>query len=88
MTDITAIRQSVDSIRDSVDNIICPATEDDCSDILSELNNIEYELDQFEPDEPSEFVTLIPETTSAGDADSLKELILDWRKERGYGIPT
>lgn len=88
MTDFTAIRQSVDSIRDSVDNIKCPATEDDCSDILGELNNIEYELDQFEPDEPSEFVTLIPETMSAGDADSLKELILDWRKERGYGIPT
>lgn len=88
MTDFYFIRQSVDSIRDSVDHLKCPSTEADCDDILGELNTIEYELDQFETDEVNEFVTLIPETMSAGDADSLKELILDWRKERGYGTPT
>lgn len=88
MTDFYSIRQSVDSIRDSIDRFKCPATESDCDDILGELNTIEYELDQFEPDEPNEFFTLIPETMSVGDADSLKQLILDWRKERGYGIPS
>lgn len=88
MTDFESIRQSVDNIRDSVDRLKCPSTEGDCDDILSEVSSIEYELDQFEPDEPNEFFTLIPENMSAGDADSLKQLILDWRKERGYGTPS
>ena len=84
MTDFTSIRQSVDNIRDSVENLDCPATEQHCTDIRSELDSIESELDDFEPDEADEFSELIPTNLSAGEADSLKEVIRKWRTDNGY----
>lgn len=88
MANFVSIRESVENIRDSLDNLDCPATEEECNNISCELNSIEHELDNFEPDEPDEFIELIPSGMSVGDADSLKELIINWRKERGYGSPS
>lgn len=88
MPDFTSIRQSTDNLRRVVRSLNCPATEENCDVAFSELDSIESELDNFEPEETDEFTELIPNNLSAGDADELKGLILNWRKEHGYGIPT
>ena len=84
MIDFTSIRHSIENIRDSVDTLYCPDTEQDCTDIRRELRRIESELDDFEPEEEDEFTELVPENLSAGEADSLKEVIKKWRTDNGY----
>lgn len=84
MTDFNNIRTSLDTIRDSVDRLDCPATEEECNDIRSELSDIDSELDQFEPEPYDEFTELIPDNLSAGEVDSLKEVIRKWRTDNGY----
>lgn len=84
MTDFENIRNAVENIRDHVDNLDCPATENECTDIRCELDDIENELDDFEPPEQDEITALVPENMSAGETDSLKETIMNWRTEHGY----
>lgn len=83
------IRNSLENIRDHVDNLDCTATESECTDIRCELDNISEELDNLYDDiadsaSSDEFSALIPEGMSAGEADSLKEAITNWRAEHGY----
>lgn len=84
MTNFENIRNAVENIRDHVDNLDCPATENECTDIRCELDDIAAELDDFEPPEQDEISVLIPEGLSAGEVDSLKEAITNWRTEHGY----
>lgn len=84
MTDFAAIRDSLESLTDSVERLDCPALECWCRDMKCDIRSIETELDQLEPDEADEFSELIPTNLSAGEADSLKELIRKWRTDNGY----
>lgn len=84
MTDFRAIRDSLESLNDSVDRLDCPALECWCRDMKCDIQSIETELDQFEPDEPDEFSELIPAHLSAGEADSLRDAMNDWREKNGY----
>lgn len=46
---------------------------------LSEMRDALFEVE----DDP--FLSMIPNEMSAGEADSLKETINNWRREHGYG---
>ena len=82
---VEAIRSEICEIRDS--GLSC--TADVIKGALDDITSaVDCDNDADSQDEVAEFSTLIPETMSAGDADSLKQLILDWRKERGYGTPS
>ena len=84
MTDFEVIRGAVDNIHYSVDLLESNVTEDECAKIRHELDYIEKQLDDFEPPEEDEITALIPENMSAGEVDSLKEVICNWRTEHGY----
>lgn len=84
MTDFKIIRNSLENIRAAAAALNCSALDDEYSDIMDECDNIENELDDFEPHEQDEITALVPEKMSAGEADSLKEAIMNWRTEHGY----
>lgn len=84
-TAVEVIRSEICGIRDSGLYDTADTIEEALGDITSAVG---CDNDAESQDEITEFTTLIPETMSAGDADSLKQLILDWRKERGYGTPS
>lgn len=87
-----SIRAAVDAVRSEICGIRDSGLYNTADTIEGALDNIvsavSCDNDFDSQDEVAEFTSLIPETMSAGDADSLKQLILDWRKERGYGIPS
>ena len=76
---VTTIRAECRNIRDSNDAIYTTC-EDDCA---------EYCNDDFCYDDYAEVIELIPpvDKMSAGEYDSLKETIMNWRKANGYPLP-
>lgn len=80
----------LDNIQSSVADILCqlkdlPSEYDaveyirqDCEDINGSLSCLEDE------DDASDWTSMIPDNLSVGEADSLRELIDNWRADNGY----
>lgn len=95
MTNVEKIRIAVSNIRHSTDSLDCPATENECTYIRCELDDINDNLDELEQPEEDEDITGIPEgweevvellppSPSIGDVMALKELVAQWRRDT-YG---
>lgn len=82
---VEVIRSEICEIRDSG----LYSTADTIDGALDDITSaVDCDNDAESQNETTEFIALVPEAMSADDADSLKQLILDWRKERGYGTPS
>ena len=80
----------LDNIQSSVTDILCqlndlPSEYDaveyirqDCEDINGSLSCLEGEDDSFD------WTYMIPDNLSAGEADSLRDAVNDWRVKNGY----
>lgn len=83
-----SISAAVEVIRSEIDEIRGAGLYSTADSIEGALSDITSAVDTDVEDDDDEFTTLIPSNISAGDADELKDLILNWRKEHGYGIPS
>lgn len=87
-----SISAAVEVIRSEFDELAsqgCTSSVDVIREACSDIDAaVECDNDRDSEDESTEFTSLIPSDMSAGDADELKDVILNWRKEHGYGIPS
>ena len=80
----------LDNIQSSVTDILCQLNDlpsgydavgyirQDCEDINGSLSCLEDE------DDTSDWTSMIPDNLSAGEADSLRDAVNDWRAKNGY----
>lgn len=80
----------LDNIQSSITDILCQLNDlpsgydavgyirQDCEDINGSLSCLEYE------DDTSDWTSMIPDNLSAGEADSLRDAVNDWRVKNGY----
>lgn len=62
-----------------------PSEYDAVEHIRSDCEDIDFELSCLEDeDEASDWISMIPDNLSAGEADSLRDAVNDWRVKNGY----
>jgi hypothetical protein len=61
-----------------------PSEYDAVEYIRIDCEDIDFELSCLEEDDASDWISMIPDNLSAGEADSLRDAVNDWRVKNGY----
>ena len=83
-------RARLDKIQSCIDDALSqlnelPSEYDAVGYIRNDCEDIDFELSCLEDeDDMSEWTSMIPDNLSAGEADSLRDAVNDWRAKNGY----